>query len=388
MGNAGIGARWRAGLIILAVLVLQAAPAAAQIGGARYAAFLQDADTGAVLLAINADAPRRPASLTKMMTLYLAFEALRQGRMTEATPIRVSRHAAGMEPSRLGLRAGSAIRARDAILALVTKSANDAAAALAEHLSGGSEVAFARMMTRKARALGMADTTFRNASGLPHPAQVTTARDMARLSLALIRDFPRRYAYFAAADFAWQGRRHANHNRLLAEYDGADGIKTGFIRASGFNLAASAARDGRRLVAVVFGGATGRERDRHVMALLDRGFAEIGRDVPEGMLVARRDSGRSLVSSARAAAILPPPRAVRDRARPRRDWAVQVGAFASRAAATTAARRAATRGGRAAVDRARGSRLWRARVEGLTPAAARSTCRGARGPCLVMAPRR
>ncbi|MBR0668892.1 D-alanyl-D-alanine carboxypeptidase, partial [Roseomonas hellenica] len=294
-------------IILAALLAFVPRDAAAQIGSGRYAAFLQDADTGAVLLAVNADEARYPASLTKMMTLYLAFEALQRGRLAETTRIRVSRHAAGMEPSRLGLRAGSTIRARDAIMALVTKSANDAAVALGEHLAGGSEVAFARMMTRKARALGMANTSFRNASGLPHPAQVTTARDMAVLSRALIRDFPGRYAYFSAARFDWRGQSMPNHNRLLSEYDGADGIKTGYIRASGFNLAASAMRDGRRLVAVVFGGASGVERDQHVMALLDRGFAEIGRDAPAGTMVARR-RGPSLVASASAATLAPPVR--------------------------------------------------------------------------------
>lgn len=410
MLRASAGAHARAIIFFVVALlgpVLAPRDAAAQIGSDRYAAFLQDADTGAVLLAVDADEARYPASLTKMMTLYLAFEALQRGRLTEATRIRVSRHAAGMEPSRLGLRAGSTIRARDAIMALVTKSANDAAVALGEHLAGGSEVAFARMMTRKARALGMANTTFRNASGLPHPAQVTTARDMAMLSRALIRDFPRRYTYFSAAGFDWRGQRMRNHNRLLGEYDGADGIKTGYIRASGFNLAASAMRDGRRLVAVVFGGATGAERDRHVMALLDRGFDRIGREAPADVMIARR-GGSGLIASANAATLTPPVRAtgqVRDNraraaaiARPaprppaaaRSQWAVQVGAYATRASAQAAARRAATRGGRVEVERVRvrGSRLWRARVLGLSPAEARRTCRATRGPCMVLSPAR
>ncbi|MFH5923086.1 D-alanyl-D-alanine carboxypeptidase family protein [Roseomonas xinghualingensis] len=390
----------------LMIPVLGAKTANAQIGSGRYSAFVQEAESGEVLLAINADEPRYPASLTKMMTLYLAFEALERGRITENTPIRVSRHAAGMEPSKLGLRAGSTIRVRNAIMALITKSANDAAAALGEHLAGGSEAAFGRMMTRKARAIGMSDTTFRNASGLPHPAQVTTARDMAVLSRRLIRDFPERYAYFSAASFDWRGRHMPNHNRLLANYDGADGIKTGYIRASGFNLAASAMRDGRRLVAVVFGGSTGRERDAHVMALLDRGFAQMeGRPSTE-MMMARRGTGLRLVGSAMAAPIAPivrnpstrrtamatpAPRRAARASRPAAggSWLVQVGAFAERADAQAAARRAAARGGKVQVERVGSGRkqLWRARVTGLSANAARSTCRRTRGPCMVIAPR-
>ncbi|HEY4254410.1 MAG TPA: D-alanyl-D-alanine carboxypeptidase family protein [Roseomonas sp.] len=385
-------------IAVLAALLLPVfvpAGASAQIGGSRYAAFLQDADTGEVLLAINADAPRYPASLTKMMTLYLVFDAMQHGRLAEGTRIRVSRHAAGMEPSRLGLQAGSTIRARDAVMALVTRSANDAAAALAEHLGGGSEAAFARMMTRRARALGMRGTTFRNASGLPYPAQVTTAHDIAVLSGRLIRDFPTRYAYFSAPSFDWHGQHIPNHNRLLAGYDGADGIKTGFIRASGFNLAASAMRDGRRLIAVVFGGATGAERDAHVMALLDRGFDQIRRDAPIGTMIARRLSPPQVVSSAAAAVIRPVRRPAPTRARaaaaPRAgQWAVQVGAYATRDAAQAAARHAASQGGRMDLHRvrARGGWLWRARVTGLSATAARGICHGRSGPCQILAPGR
>jgi D-alanyl-D-alanine carboxypeptidase len=393
------------GMAALVMPALIASPVSAQIGSERYAAFMQDADTGEVMLAIDADEARYPASLTKMMTLYLAFEALQSGKISENSRIRVSRHAANMEPSKLGLRAGSTIRVRNAIMALVTKSANDAAAALGEHLAGGSEAAFGRMMTRKARALGMSRTTFRNASGLPHPAQVTTARDMATLSRRLIQHFPQRYAYFSAASFDWRGRNMPNHNRLLADYDGADGIKTGYIRASGFNLAASAKRNGRRLVAVVFGGSSGRERDAHVMALLDRGFGEMERDAPSDLLMARRSGGLRLVGNAMAAPIAPTLR--RPAARPvamaaprpaprarasasRGDWAVQVGAFDARASAQAAARRAAARGGQVRVERVRagGKRLWRARVTGLSATHARSTCRATRGPCMVLSPSR
>lgn len=262
-------------------------PAAAQIGSERYAAIVVDARSGNALIAANPDERRYPASLTKMMTVYMAFEALRDGSITLSTAVPVSYSAASMAPSKLGLTPGMHLTVEEAILALVTKSANDAAAALGELLGGGSEDRFAQMMTLRARSLGMRNTTFRNASGLPDLDQVSTARDMAVLGQRLIRDFPDRYAYFSTPHFVFRGRTHWNHNRLLNEYDGADGIKTGYVDDSGFNLVASAQREGVRLVAAVFGGRTGRERDRHMMALLDQGFASLGvapRDPP----VARR----------------------------------------------------------------------------------------------------
>jgi D-alanyl-D-alanine carboxypeptidase len=264
-----------------------AAPAMAQIGSDRYAAIVTDARTGAVLIAANPDERRYPASLTKMMTLYMAFEALRDGRTSLSSPVRVSSEAASMPPSRLGLVPGMSLTVEEAILALVTKSANDAAAALGEHLGGGSEDRFAQMMTLRARALGMSRTTFRNASGLPDLDQMSTARDMALLGRRLMQDFPDRYAYFSTPHFVFRGRTHWNHNRLLQEYEGTDGIKTGYVNDSGFNLVASAQRDGVRLVASVFGGRTGRERDRHMMALLDQGFAGMG-VAPRSEMVARR----------------------------------------------------------------------------------------------------
>lgn len=273
-------------------------PARAQIGSDRYAAIVTEARSGAVLVAASPDDRRYPASLTKMMTVYMALEALRDGRTDRSAPIRVSAHAAAMPPSRLGLTPGMTLTVEEAILALVTKSANDAAAALGEHLGGGSEHRFAQMMTLKARALGMTRTTFRNASGLPDEEQVSTARDMALLGRRLVQDFPREYAYFSTPHFVFRGRTHWNHNRLLQEYDGTDGIKTGYINDSGFNLVASAERDGVRLVAAVFGGRTGRERDRHMMAILDQGFLMRG-VAPRDPVVASARTG--LLSSARAA---------------------------------------------------------------------------------------
>ena len=241
---------------------------------AKYASLVLDAKTGEVLYARKADVQRYPASLTKMMTLYMVFEALDEGRLTLNQSLHVSRRAAGMPPSKLGLRRGNSIKVKDAILALVTKSANDVAVVVAEAL-GKTESQFAQMMTRKAWELGLAKTRFRNASGLPNKGQVTTARDMAKLARALLRHYPGYYKYFSTKSFTYKGRTYRNHNRLLKTYKGTDGIKTGYIRASGFNLVASTVRNGRRLIAVVFGGKSGRSRNRHMAKLLDKGFATI-----------------------------------------------------------------------------------------------------------------
>jgi D-alanyl-D-alanine carboxypeptidase len=271
-------AGWLAGGLVAAA-PLQAAspkspakPAVAKYIPPQYAAIVIDADTGAVLHAVDADEPTYPASLTKMMTLYLTFGALSQHRLQLEHRLAVSEHAASMAPSKLGLKPGSSIRVEEAILAIVTKSANDAAVVIAEGL-GGSEENFARMMTEQARRLGMNRTHFENASGLPDPDQVTTARDMALLGRALIADFPAYYPYFSTRSFVFAGHVQANHNHLLETYDGADGIKTGFIRASGFNLVASAKRDGHRLIGVVFGGQSQPWRDHQMARLLDSGFA-------------------------------------------------------------------------------------------------------------------
>ena len=234
-----------------------------------------DADTGRVLSELNADAVTYPASLTKMMTLYLTFEALNTGRLRLDQLLPVSVEAASKSPTKLGLRPGDVVAVQDLIFGIVTRSANDAAAVLAEGL-GGSEPAFAEMMNRKAAQLGMRNTYYRNASGLPDPAQHTTARDTAQLALALYHDFPREYRYFATRSFVFRGVTIVGHDHLLDWYPGADGIKTGYIRASGFNLATSAVRGGHRLVGVVLGGLSGGSRDRQMGALLDQGFASVG----------------------------------------------------------------------------------------------------------------
>ncbi len=263
------------GLLALAAAWLAPSPAIAQIGSERYAAIVTEARTGRVLVAANADEPRYPASLTKMMTVYMLFEALRDGRVQLTTPIRMSEEAASRPPSKLGLPAGMTLSVEQAIYALVTRSANDVAAAVGEHLAG-SEDRFAQLMTLRARAIGMTRTTFRNASGLPDPDNISTARDMATLGQRLIADFPSRYHYFSTVHFSWGRTVIRNHNRMLGDYDGADGIKTGFIRDSGFNIVTSALRDGVRLVGVTMGGSSWVERDRHMGALLDQGFAQMG----------------------------------------------------------------------------------------------------------------
>jgi D-alanyl-D-alanine carboxypeptidase len=250
--------------------------AAGQPAKARYASFVMDMTTGRVLHAVNADTRNYPASLTKMMTLYMTFEALEEGRLRLTERMPVSRRAAGMTPSELGLRPGERITVKEAILGLVTKSANDAAVVLAEAL-GGTEYKFALDMTRKARQLGMERTTFRNASGLPNRGQLSTARDMAKLGKALIEDFPEYYDYFDTRRFTYDGHTYGNHNNLLGDYRGTDGIKTGYIRASGFNLVASVKRHGHRLIGVVFGGRSAQSRDRHMVDLLDKGFRKVRR---------------------------------------------------------------------------------------------------------------
>ena len=235
------------------------------------ASLVIDGNTGAVLHASNADAIRHPASLTKMMTLYMLFERLEAGRVKLNSDMPVSAHAAGQAPSKLGLRPGQTINVETAIKALVTKSANDVAAVIAEYI-GGDVPSFARMMTAKAHALGMKNTVYRNASGLPDDEQVTTARDQAILGRALQDRFPNYFAYFSTRTFTFNGRTIRGHNRLLGSVDGVDGIKTGYIRASGFNVVTSVNRNNRHLVAVVFGGRTAAARDAVVRGLIGKTY--------------------------------------------------------------------------------------------------------------------
>jgi D-alanyl-D-alanine carboxypeptidase len=235
----------------------------------KYASMVVDAGSGAVLFSTNADQPRYPASLTKMMTLYMLFEAIEAGRVSRTTLIPVSDYARARPPSKIGFKRGQAIDVDMAIRALCVKSANDVAVAVAEFL-GGTEEQFAQMMTAKARQLGMRDTTFRNASGLPDELQRTTARDMALLGMMLRRRFPAQYAYFASTSFSYNGRTIRGHNDLIGGVDGVDGIKTGYIRASGYNIVTSVNRSGRGLVVVVMGGDSAKSRNAHVQELIAR----------------------------------------------------------------------------------------------------------------------
>ncbi len=235
---------------------------------AKSAAIVVDAKTGKVLYSSDANGRRYPASLTKMMTLYLTFEALAKGRISKNTPVPFSARAAAEPPTKLGVKAGGSVSVETAILSMVTKSANDSATALGE-LLGGSEPDFARMMTAKARQLGMNGTVFRNANGLPDPGQFTTAHDMAMLGIALREHFPQYYGYFSQRSFLYGRQRINGHNRLLGRIKGVDGIKTGYTRASGFNLVSSVSDGNRRLVAVVMGGSSGRSRDNQMAGLIN-----------------------------------------------------------------------------------------------------------------------
>lgn len=358
-------------------------PAHAQVGSARYSSIVVDAGTGDVLEDVNADQPRHPASLAKMMTLYMTFEALRDRRITVETEVPVSAHAASMEPSKLGLVPGAHLTVQQAILALVTKSANDAAAALGE-LLGGSEDRFAQMMTLRARALGMSRTVFTNASGLPDPNEWTTARDLALLARRLISDFPSDYAYFSTPSFVWHRQVIFNHDNLLHSYPGADGMKTGYTEASGHNLVTSAMRGGVRLIGVVMGAATNGERDIHMAALLNHGFEAM--DIPvEPRRTVTLASRVSFISTAHAAETVRP---VHARVA---HWSVQVGTFSSEAAAhaaAVAARRGADAGAiRVVPVRLHRRVLWRAEVIGLTASDAQDACAGHhKGRCAVRRP--
>ena len=269
-----------------------------------FASIIVDANSGATLQSNNPDAIRRPASLTKIMTLYLLFERLEAGKMTLDTQMDVSEHASEQAPTKLGLKPGQTLKVEDAIKGLVTRSANDAAVVIAEAIAG-DEDDFAKLMTRKARALGMSKTTYRNASGLPNDDQLTTARDQATLGRAIQDRFPRYYRYFATSTFVYRGHAIRNHNRLLGNVEGVDGIKTGYTRASGFNLVTSMRRGNRHLVGVVLGGRSGGSRDatmrnllaenlekgatkRTVAAISERGPGEANAEVAEADTASRR----------------------------------------------------------------------------------------------------
>ncbi|HET8790270.1 MAG TPA: D-alanyl-D-alanine carboxypeptidase [Modicisalibacter sp.] len=389
---------WLIGLVLLY-------PSAVMAENPRYAGIVVDVESGGILYAENADELRYPASLTKMMTLYLLFEALEEDTLTLEDTFPVSAHAASQPASKLWVQPGDEISVEKAILALIVTSANDVAVVVAEGLAG-SERSFAVQMTDKAWALGMQDTVFRNASGLPDDAQITTARDMLILSLRLMNDFPQYYDYFSRTRFTYRDTTHTGHNRLLSSYAGADGLKTGYIRASGFNVATSAVRDGRRIVSVVMGGFTSRSRDAHMADLLDRSFARIERmdgndwlaqtSIFGGPVLNAPDkadtTGERVVVAQQRDMPDDPIQALIARSErnetyagsdaPSSAWAVQVGAFSNRAGAQQHAYQAAgflstelLSQPRVAVMPYDGEQqLYRARLMGLKESQARSSC--------------
>jgi D-alanyl-D-alanine carboxypeptidase len=272
----------------------------------KYAAIVIDANTGRTLYESNADAPRYPASLTKMMTLYMVFEAMANGKISKSTRVPFSKNAAAEPPTKLGIKAGGSVTVEDAIYALVTKSANDVSTAVAEFL-GGSEARFAQMMTSKARALGMKSTTFRNAHGLPNDGQRTTARDMAKLGIALREHYPQYYSYFSTRSVTVAGGiRLSSHNRLLGRIKGVDGIKTGYIRASGFNLVSSVRSGDRSLVAVVMGGKSARSRDDHMAALISEYLPKASTRGGGALIASKKTIAPTQIVAAGAAGIVLP----------------------------------------------------------------------------------
>jgi D-alanyl-D-alanine carboxypeptidase len=373
--------------MLAAVLSIVATPARAQIGSARYAAIVVDANTGQVLSATNPDAPRIPASLTKMMTLYMTFEALRDRRITLNELVPVSEHCANMQPVKLGLIPGvTRLTVRQAILGMVTLSANDAACAMGEMLAGGSEARFAQMMTLRARGLGMTHTIYRNASGLPTPQNITTVRDIATLARHLIYDFPGYYHYFSVRNFVFHGRTVFGHDDLLATYPGVDGLKTGFTDLSGFNLCTSAVRGGVRLIGVVVGFRNPWHRDADMRHLLNVGFREVG-------VLPGSNPGLHLVTQAVAATmphpVLPHPAIARPvvahpvvaqaPAAAQANYLVNVGAYGSWPAAQHAAILAHSVLGAGAIRVVPAGtpahRLWGAQLTGFSYGSAEGACR-------------
>ncbi|MFB0951311.1 MAG: D-alanyl-D-alanine carboxypeptidase family protein, partial [Rhodospirillales bacterium] len=305
--------------------------------------------------------------------LYMIFDRLERKRWSLSTKLKVSRSAARQPASKLGLRAGSTITVKQAILALVTKSANDVATTVAENISG-RERNFALKMTAKARSLGMSKTTFRNASGLPHRTQMSTAKDMSILARALLRDFPKYYHYFSTKSFRYKGVKYRTHNKLLKTYPGADGFKTGYIRASGFNLVASAKRKGRRIIGVVFGGRSSKQRNRYMAKLLDKGFARIFKKTGAPLIAKATPKASSKVKTINTAS----------RRTPSHDtWGVQVGAFSKVSQARNAAEKAIGKASRylnrgniriVKLNKRSGKILHRARIVGISKRDAYRTC--------------
>lgn len=393
----------------------------------KYAAIVVDARSGEVLYSKRADSPRYPASITKVMTLYLTFEALASGKIHLDDAVVFSPRAAAQSPTKLGVRAGDSITVADAMAGMATKSANDAAVAMAEKL-GGTEQRFAALMTLRAQELGMSNSHFVNASGLPDSRQITTAQDIAILSRAVMRDYPQYYKLFSTRDFNFRGQNLRNHNGLLYRMDGVDGLKTGFTNASGFNLAVSAVRDNRRLIAVVMGGPTVAARDRTAESLLLTGFDVLNRrahgeqitvaqnffeaptpsETPGPATLDSRDNGALSVV---LASNTPPARTSKIQIveaktvpkfneKPRKvdaklaKWVVQVGSFNTRSDAREQIAIVGKRFGKHFDDARSGAEKddgkYRARFSGLSEQEAKAACqalKAKRQPCMILPPR-
>jgi D-alanyl-D-alanine carboxypeptidase len=311
---------------------------------AKYASFIINENTKRIYHNANADTRNYPASLTKIMTLYMIFDALKSKKISMNTKFKVSRKATRQPPSKLNLSAGSIILVKHAIFALITKSANDVATVVAENL-GKTERNFARLMTKKAKKLGMKRTTFKNASGLPNRGQLSTARDMATLGIAIRKDHPKFFKLFKTKSFVYKGIKYSNHNNLLGSYSGTDGIKTGYTHASGFNLVASVERNGQRIIGVVFGGKKARSRDKHMIKLLNQYFktsaskplvriakpSELPKPRPEILIAVKTIKNFKIPPNVISRLL---PENIND------DWFIQIGAFTNRLNAHKAARNA------------------------------------------------
>lgn len=381
----------------------------------KYAAIVVDAKTGEVLYAKRADSPRYPASITKVMTLYLVMEQLASGKLKLDDRVVISPRAAAQSPTKLGLRPGDTISVDDAMKALATKSANDIAVALAEHV-GGTESRFAALMTLRAKELGMDNTHFANASGLPDSRQLTTARDLAILSRAVMRDYPQYYKLFSTRSFDFRGQSIRTHNRLLGRVPGVDGIKTGFTNASGYNIAVSGVQDGRRLITIVLGGPSGAARDNNAEDLMLTGFSVLRRRAlgeqitvaqnlfepePSGPLTrpsveqgdAEQDGLKIVLASATPQPARTAPKKAAQAPAAKGKWTVQVGAFKAQSDARQQLAHVKKRYGAPfttanGVTTAAGGR-WRAQFTGLSESNAKAACRelqAKKQPCLVIKP--
>jgi D-alanyl-D-alanine carboxypeptidase len=403
-------------VLVLIATVLTAAPAEARRYAPRSSELIADASNGRILHGMDIYSLRHPASLTKVMTLYLTFAAIENGRFSMNTYLPVSSRAEAMPKSKLGLEEGSKITVRDCVLGLITESANDAAVVLAEAI-GGSESHFAQIMTAEAKALGMKRTIYRNANGLPNPDQVTTAFDQAILTRAMMVHFPQYYGLFSTEEFAYNGVDHRNHNHLMENYEGMDGLKTGFINASGFNLIASAKRSKQRLIGIVFGGKTARGRDSRMAQLLDAGFGRLYAEAKGGTQYAQAPAVQTTADAvdvtkdskdeyqlaqgvtgtdaqgdsdedddAKAAPV--------KKASVKKSWGVQIGSYNSRKKGLSAihhARKksAALRSANTQLVQVKAGRnsMYRARLGGLSEEAARNACSAIGTGCLTLPPR-